>query len=273
MATTDKLQGSDGEENSKKDQLKMKCCAKEQAVFVCVNCFRVLHKSCAKRMSGLKIINENPVECCDGEYIGDNRKLEIMELSKQQVLMENHYLKQLLAEVQDKNNVLAINNSLLLDKIKTMETEKNITKNTTQMKPQSLGRRPAPSYAKVATSVEGKLITPFSPCDKLTTRKQMAQRKQNSLTTVTVMTDDNVTNEDITVLSGSQNQNNQTSDNEHDKIQVDSDGWKNAKTKRKLTRSKGEADNLEGRFKGENPRAWLYLYRIKPEVSEEDILE
>ncbi|KAG5884273.1 hypothetical protein JTB14_021330 [Gonioctena quinquepunctata] len=88
--------------------------------------------------------------------------------------MENHYLKQLLAEVQDKNNVLAINNSLLLDKIKTMETEKNITKNTTQ----SLGRRPAPSYAKVATSVEGKLITPFSPCDKLTTRKQMAT-KQN----------------------------------------------------------------------------------------------
>ncbi|KAG5870868.1 hypothetical protein JTB14_020682 [Gonioctena quinquepunctata] len=95
-------------------------------------------------MSRLKIINENHVECCDGEYnIGDNRKLEIMELTKQQVLMENHYLKQLLAEMQDKNNVLAIKNGLLLDKIKTMETDKNITKNTTQLKPQSLETRPA----------------------------------------------------------------------------------------------------------------------------------
>lgn len=64
-----------------------------------------------------------------------------------------------------------------------------------------------------------------------------------------------------TVLNESQNQNKHTSVN------------KNDKTKTKLTRSKDEADDLKGRFKGGNPKVWLYLYRVKSEVSEENLLE
>ncbi|KAG5861107.1 hypothetical protein JTB14_011577 [Gonioctena quinquepunctata] len=143
-------------------------------------------------MCGLNIINENLVKCCEGEYNNnDNRKFEIMEL---------------LAEVQDKNNILAINNGLLLDKIKTLETDKDIAINAKQTKPHSFGSQSAPSHSKVATSVDGKILTPVSNTGKLISRKQVAhQQKQNSIPTETSVADDNHGGEDNKELGESQN--------------------------------------------------------------------
>lgn len=104
-----------GSENSSEE--KVKCCTKPCAVYVCVICLTVYHKSCAKKFTKIEYIGENKVICCDkrSEVITENNG----ELRYQQI--KNKYLKELLEEVKDKNKVLQMNNDLLLQRITSLE--------------------------------------------------------------------------------------------------------------------------------------------------------
>ncbi|KAG5867073.1 hypothetical protein JTB14_035951 [Gonioctena quinquepunctata] len=93
----------------------MKCCGKTCTAYVCKNCSNGDHK----------------VECCQSEV---NQRLSVADskvllLEKQQVELENKYLKELLDEMKDKNNILKVNNELLLQRINHLEGEtKNVNK-------------------------------------------------------------------------------------------------------------------------------------------------
>lgn len=82
------------------------CCGKECRVMVCVNCFLIYHKSCSKRIGKLHKIDENRVICCEG------KKERLIE---EQLKLENDLLRRLVAEMEDKNNILKENNRLLLE--------------------------------------------------------------------------------------------------------------------------------------------------------------
>ncbi|KAG5860707.1 hypothetical protein JTB14_028196 [Gonioctena quinquepunctata] len=103
----------------------MKCCAKPCAVYVCCICLSVFHRSCAEKANELKVFNGNKVVCCKSEVEFQNQVFE--ENAKiQQLDIEITYLKELLNEVRDKNNVLHSNNHLLLDKIQNMHVNKAV---------------------------------------------------------------------------------------------------------------------------------------------------
>ncbi|KAG5893372.1 hypothetical protein JTB14_000136 [Gonioctena quinquepunctata] len=110
--------------------IKMKCCAtRDCAVSVCVNCFGMYHNSCISKIKRVKSISENKIACCESSMVitenKDSDKFIIIQLEKDKLESENTYLKQLIHEVQDKNNILRISNSLLLDKIRYLEEAGN----------------------------------------------------------------------------------------------------------------------------------------------------
>ncbi|KAG5892573.1 hypothetical protein JTB14_036782 [Gonioctena quinquepunctata] len=80
--------------------------SKEDKPFKCEVCGKVLHKSCAERLK-LRSNGDHKVECCQSEV---NQRLSVADskvllLEKQQVELENKYLKELLDEMKDKNNI------------------------------------------------------------------------------------------------------------------------------------------------------------------------
>lgn len=101
----------------------MKCCVtKKCAAFSCSNCFSMYHKSCAKQFPNLKkTANPNVVICCSNSDDKRQEKPDSLRSEYEKALLENKYLKLLLEEVQDKNKILNINNSLLLERIKFFE--------------------------------------------------------------------------------------------------------------------------------------------------------
>ncbi|KAG5871324.1 hypothetical protein JTB14_034347 [Gonioctena quinquepunctata] len=136
--------------------IKMKCRAtRDCAVSVCVNCFGIYHNRCISKIKRVKSISENKIACCESSMVitenKDSDKFIIIQLEKDKLESENTYLKQLIHEVQDKNNILRINNSLLLDKIRYLEEagnshEKHVVKNV------NTRRHQQSSYAEVLYS-------------------------------------------------------------------------------------------------------------------------
>ncbi|CAH0556506.1 unnamed protein product [Brassicogethes aeneus] len=104
-------------DENKKSEGNMKCCAKKTcAVYVCVNCYGIYHKSCHNRNPSSKIIEGNKIECCmaDNKMVAASNREKIMEI-------EILYLKQLLEESKDKNNILKVSNQLLMEKVVNLE--------------------------------------------------------------------------------------------------------------------------------------------------------
>lgn len=89
-----------------------KCCSKSCKVCICNRCFAIFHESCIKRMKNVKIINERMIECCDKKSEDESDKDEYKSLK-----VEIHYLKLLVEEMRDKNNVLTLSNKLLQEKL------------------------------------------------------------------------------------------------------------------------------------------------------------
>lgn len=110
-------------QESEEFNINMKCCVtKMSAVFTCSNCFSMYHKSCAKRFPNLKkTANPNVVICCNNNADVKLEKPDSLRSEYEKILLENKYLKLLLEEVQDKNKILNINNSFLLERIKSSE--------------------------------------------------------------------------------------------------------------------------------------------------------
>ncbi|KAG5893005.1 hypothetical protein JTB14_037198 [Gonioctena quinquepunctata] len=81
--------------------IKMKCCATRDCAV-----------SCISKIKRVKSISENKIACCESSMVitenKDSDKFIIIQLEKDKLESENTYLKQLIHEVQDKNNILRI---------------------------------------------------------------------------------------------------------------------------------------------------------------------
>lgn len=126
---------SDCPSESDEKAIKMKCCVtKDVSVLVCIRCYAVFHKSCAKRIQNVRIFSDHRVVCSDCEAKNGGSQSQVNEninkgnSSVDTVLLENSYLKQILKEVQEKNDVLQLNNKLLLDRIRFEESIKKSTR-------------------------------------------------------------------------------------------------------------------------------------------------
>lgn len=126
---------SDVSDKNDRETNYFKCCASKMSrIKVCVQCFSVFHQACAKKLPNLKVIDGNKIVCCAGT--NEQRELKQSEDAKTNIFrMEIRYLQELLMETRDKNEILKLNNSLLLDRIRKMEkndileTKVNNTKN------------------------------------------------------------------------------------------------------------------------------------------------
>ncbi|XP_045468269.1 uncharacterized protein LOC123676437 [Harmonia axyridis] len=85
-----------------------KCCAKKTCTIqVCINCEGIFHGSCVKKKN-IKVLSKRHIECCD--KIPDKQK----KMNREEILeLKIEYMSKLLAECQEKNEVLKENNSLL----------------------------------------------------------------------------------------------------------------------------------------------------------------
>lgn len=129
----DELSESAGE-NCEKSSDVMRCCGKECRIYVCIECYSLFHKSCADRMKGLKILDENKVICCktsdkagnkNNVNNGDTKETELETLKLltkcEKMEIENRYLRELVEETKDKNNILKLNNELLINRMESIE--------------------------------------------------------------------------------------------------------------------------------------------------------
>ncbi|KAK9873820.1 hypothetical protein WA026_002178 [Henosepilachna vigintioctopunctata] len=131
MAATDTdVSDRDNDDFSNKSENRstkmFKCCSKSTRIFVCKNCYSIFHDSCMKRNKNIKIVGESVVECCTAvinsemDFIPEIQNEEINQLK-----LEVKYLKMLVEEIKDKNKILSMNNSLLLDRLKD-HTKNNV---------------------------------------------------------------------------------------------------------------------------------------------------
>lgn len=88
-----------------------------------MNCYSLFHASCAKRPPNLRILDDHKVQCCERSDMvmsAENREIQNIEIK---------YIKELLKETQDKNEVLKMNNELLIEKVRLLEEKiKDLTK-------------------------------------------------------------------------------------------------------------------------------------------------
>lgn len=101
-------------------------------------CKSWLHASCALRVTGLKVVSgsKSLIKCsCVGAVeeqtqTNTDQDIEPISLDKGNIdvlTLEVHYLKQLLKEMTDSNNILKQNNGLLTEKMWMLETDKQTT--------------------------------------------------------------------------------------------------------------------------------------------------
>lgn len=119
---------SDSEASSQKDGKEngFECvyCGKPVKKFVkCGKCFNIFHESCLIKEGNMKNAK------CKHERLGNyqsslTEKEDPVDTEKKILEIENLYLKQLMKEMTEKNQVLMQNNSLLLEKIKILEGNK-----------------------------------------------------------------------------------------------------------------------------------------------------
>lgn len=91
----------------------------------------LFHKSCSERCKDLKRVDENSVQCCVSENVDlpANAQQKKTESCADRDRLEIQYLKILVEEVSEKNEILKLNNQLLLEKVARLEAEKQGVKN------------------------------------------------------------------------------------------------------------------------------------------------
>lgn len=120
----------DNETNVKDNKITgFKCCVKKSCnVTVCINCYAIYHNSCLARNGKIKRkIDETKIECCvpDNKVAGmsvNNNNDEILRMEKSKMNMEIEYLKRMVEELVDKNNILKQNNELLVEQNSNLKT-------------------------------------------------------------------------------------------------------------------------------------------------------
>lgn len=142
MADESDVQFGSQSENDEKE-VKMKCCVtKDVSVYVCIRCYSLFHRSCLKRNQNVEILYENKVVCCKGQDDGSLSENSLGNAEKksemEKVMLENIYLKQILEEVKDKNEILKLNNKLLVERVLFIEEKNFRVKNQNNDKEENL---------------------------------------------------------------------------------------------------------------------------------------
>lgn len=251
----------------------MKCCKKPCSVLVCVNCFSVFHKSCAGRMQNLEYIGDGRVKCCEKVI---NEKEE--NLYKDHYKMEISYLKKLLEEVIDKNNILKMNNQLLNDKICRLEGEKAAQKTAGEKSVQTR------TMAQVVASVSNtnpKEIQPVSHDGQNRTEPKKGDHKNKqgrNIRTTSVReynsdhnkhpVSNNVEYSHVQVTGGNIMR---QSSSAAGKDREDMDEYIFPRRRRRFVKRLGQGANDGSGFEGEERKVWLYVHRVKRSVTAEII--
>lgn len=127
------------------------CCSRKCSVYVCVFCEKVFHKSCMKRMENVKRIDSFHVNCCQSQEIverlprrSDGEILSNHPENFDRKLLETkiHFLTQLLDSANEKNEILKLNNSLLMEKVKSLEHTSNPPKKKVNKQREFIDNRP-----------------------------------------------------------------------------------------------------------------------------------
>ncbi|KAG5897798.1 hypothetical protein JTB14_011800 [Gonioctena quinquepunctata] len=255
----------------------MKCCEnKKCGVKVCINCFAIYHKSCAKRNQQLKILSENKVICCEKTDNTQDQK-QFNESEKEMLQLEIRYLKELLEETRDKNNILNINNSLLLDKVGLLE--KNYRRNNQPVEDNKGAKNVNinNSNARPGTSNEGKPVTeswnkinstsmqmPNFQRSDLVPQEKMAHLKQipqmatyGQIAAKTIVNNPN---------SGPITYDNPNNKDNFVEVTYRKQNKQNRVYKKNI--GTGPSDDIS-EFSGPERKVWLYLYRVKRAATEE----
>lgn len=242
---------------------KMKCCAtKDVSVYVCINCLSMFHKSCLKRCPYIKVINENRVVCC--QNISSNK---LTETQVDKIMMENNYLKQLINEMQDKNNILKVNNGLLLDKIKFLENNSKHTneKNRSGMLAQTKNREQTMKIAIQSTSADnvGKEDPPkhknFEDHASSSHQQRAPEKERESAPTALSYK---------TALTSRV----ENSRDEHEGENFQLVTHSRRRIKKNIGTGQAAGKDTNG-FAGAERKVWIQLYRVKRHTESSNILE
>ena len=258
MADSDvELLNSDGkssEKNCETEELKFKCCGKKCAVMVCVNCYSVFHNSCSTRLK-IKKLDETKVICCELNPM----EQKIIDINYKKLELELQLVKKLMAEMEDKNNILKENNRLLLEKITTLTIDKPIIQQmATNIKQAVSAERKQQTAAAKSVNIQNK-----EDCKQV--KETMPKAEQKSETGQTEAINETSQDEDGFRFQRRQNRNNYRNQVNHS----DERGKKEQKRKQI-----GQATHDQNQvFQGIQPKMWLYLYRVIPKIGESDIKE
>lgn len=270
---------SDGTEQS--DNEFFKCCkSKKCANKVCVNCLSLFHERCAIKNPNLKVLENGKLICCEkpGNIVSSevNDKLE-----KKTLLLEIEYLRQLLEETRDKNNILKLNNELLINRINTLE------KNNKKNEDSAVNNRhinKGDALTTVKKTVTGNEET------HLYHLQMEQQHKQNKFySDITKQkSNESAKTPAVSNVNRNRNQNKQTQSAQNTTADVnnigtgnnvaDSDSsqfitYRERKSRRQSNKGKTIGTGKTSEFTGPEKKVWIYLYRINRTATEEKIKE
>ena len=281
---------SDGDsESSSKNAKKsgFKCCVKKNcSVCVCINCFSIYHNSCVKKMGRIKkVIDDTKIECCTpAKVAGNGEIIEVYKVEQSKLNMEIQYLKQLLEELNDKNNILKQNNGLLVERINQMYVNtKPIHRDEGDKKLQDNNRQKPATQASVFTiqgvddAATNITVCPTSQTEKsnqvLDTATNTTSDKDNSnyagVVKRTNIDSSNRNHRNGNGIADYGNNNKYTfrrieSGPGRNETPISNGDFEVPKQRRYRKRlGRGDTTENESAFAGEERRLWLYINRVK----------
>lgn len=253
------------------------CCVKKKCnVCVCINCSAIYHNSCVKRMGKIKrIIDETKIVCCTSEDWAGNDKIEskLFEIEKAKMSIEIEYLKKLLNESADKNNILKQNNGLLIERIANLENQNGMHKHYKQSFPPPINspRQAAPNTP--TPTVNLKLdVSPAIQGHKGVASNGKTYAGKAAARPNHVATPQPTQQKDKEESDNNENNLNQNI-NIDDGFQFQREQRKKQYKKKQLGNAKISPENEKYGFAGGDRKAWIYLNRIKRQTTEEMIID
>lgn len=271
-----------------------KCCSKQNKVCVCKNCLKIYHNSCSKRIKNANYVNDGIIECCSAQNpLGpsENSKeisilLNKVKAENDQLKMEIAYLKLLNEEMKDKNKILNLNNSLLMEKLD--ESRKNHNKNADKKQMTTNGGN-NPRDSKVISCARATTISTSNENDSSKENRNGTQMNYSQAVLGNYMSD--ISRQPSTSKSSKQTPNPIEFTNIKPKPQSnganqDNEGTfkevnyrrnrltsTNKQPRKNLGTAKLNENDRSAGFAGVERRVWMYLYRIKNHVKAETIKE
>ena len=253
-------------ENFDPKSVKMRCCVqKDSATSVCINCYGLYHNSCMKRMQNIHHLGGNKIACC-----------EVSEEDDENPNTATRYLKLLLGEVQDKNKVLQLNNSLLLDKIRYLEEKLRDSSESMKIEQEkncvhiNITNEPEIKSDNITRQLSNKTET--------SQEEYSNALKSSTKSSKTVQPKTTSQNKQISQIQLQQALNEVRNKPIVDKIaNQDEETW-TVKTNKSNRRPKppkrlGTAKVSNSEFCGTVKKVWIYLYRINNTATEQKIKE